>query len=155
MMSSSIAKSQVHPWKRLFRDICVYLLFECGLFVIVNRLVHATEAKLFGPYLALAVPGVIFLLLVRVLWRWEERGPSPRSLAFGWGLSVALFFLAVCAALFYSIVELQLDNPSDAVWTIGMMGVSFTVLGFSIPYKMTLERISAKAAKDMNGAQRD
>lgn len=154
-MMPSAPKSQANTRRWMFWDICLYLFLELGLFVTVKYVFHVTEERLLGPYVALAVPGVIFLVLVRGLWKWEERGPSPARLAFGWGLSVALLFLAICVAFFYSSVELQLVDPNDAVWVFGMMGVAVTALGFFIPYNMTLQRISSKVARNTNGSRPD
>jgi hypothetical protein len=124
--------------------ICVYLVLTGGVFVIVKQIAHITYAEIVGPYLAFAVPGVIFLLLVRWLWKWEAHGLSPMRLAFAWSLSIALFFLAVCSALFYSGVELKLVDPNDAVWVFGMMVVGGSVSAALIPYKMMLARISGR-----------
>lgn len=141
-MRPSRQKSQASTGRWLFVNICIYLFLELGLCVAVKYVFGVTAEKLIGPYLALAAPGVIFLLMVRWLWRWEERGASSTLVAFGWGLSVALFFLAVCAAFFYSSLHLELLNASDAAWIFAMMGASSTVLGFFIPYKMKLEQMS-------------
>ncbi len=85
-----------------------------------------------------------FLLLVRWLWKWEERGLSPKRLAFAWSLSMVLFFLGICSALFYSSVKFKLVQPSDAVWVFGMMAVGGTVSVAFKAYNMTLARTSAK-----------
>lgn len=61
---------------------------------------------------------------------------------------MALFFLATCAAFFYTSVKLHIVDASDAVWVFGMMAVAGIPLSFFIPYKMTLERIAAKAVND-------
>jgi hypothetical protein len=135
----------------IFWDICVYLTFELASALMVKLIFHKTAGQLVGPYLSIAAPGVSFLLLVRWLWRWKERGPSPKQLALGWGLSIALFFLALSAAFFYSSVELRFVNSSDAVWVFGMMGVGGTTAGFLAGYTMTLQRISAKAVNNADG----
>lgn len=152
-MQTTISKPKVDSWKVLFRDIILYLLAERGTFVVIKHLCHLTEEKLIGPYTAIAVPGVIFLVLVRWLWMWEARRPSPRRLALGWGVSISMFFCALSVAFFYTTVELGFFNADDAVWIMGMAGVSSTLLGFFIPYNMTLERLSAVAASNTNDSR--
>jgi len=144
MVTSSVPKSKANIWTTVVWAICTYLVFELGMFIIVKYIAHAGEGELLGPYLALAVPGVIFLLVVGWLWKWEELGQSPRWLAYGWGLSIALFFLSVCAALFYSSVKLRIIDPSDAVGVFGLMVVGGTLSGFLGGYTMTLRRIFSK-----------
>ena len=129
----------------MFGPICLYLALETGSFVIVKFIAHTTVGELSGPYLALAIPGVILLLLVGLLWKWEERGLSPARLAFAWGLSIALFSLALSAAFLYSSLKLRLFDYGATIFAFGMMATVNTVIGFFVPYKMTLERMSAKA----------
>jgi len=151
-MASSILRSRAKFWMRMFWALCLYLALELGPFVIVKHVLHTTEEKLAGPYLAFAVPGVIVLLLAWWLRKWEERGPSPRRLAFGWGLSAAFFFSAVAGAFFYSGVTLHLLNPSKigSFITVGALGV--LIASFSL-YYTALSRISARATRNTDGAR--
>jgi len=144
MTRPSTHKSLPNVWTRMLGPICLYLVLETGTFVIVKYIVHATVREILGPYLAFAMPGVIFLLLVGRLWKWEEDGLSSARLAFAWGLSVALLFFAISAASFYSILKLRLVDFGAAIFAFGMMAVIGTAAGFFIPYSMTLERMSAR-----------
>ena len=80
----------------------LYLVGELGLFVLVKLLFRATWSELVGPYLAFAVPMMIFLLFVWLLRTWENSNPSPRRLALAWGLNVALLASMVDGAFDYS-----------------------------------------------------
>lgn len=132
----------------MFWAICIYLALELAPALMAKLLLHKAVGQLVGPYLAFALPGVSSLLLILWLWKWEERGASPTHLALGWGLTLAFFSLALSAALLYSVVNLRLANPSDAVWVFGIIGVGGTASGFFVAYNMTLTRVSAKAVRD-------
>jgi hypothetical protein len=133
----------------MFGALCLYLALERGLFVIVKNVLHTTEGELAGPYLAFAVPGVIILLLAWWLRKWEERGPLPRRLALGWGLSAALFFSTGAIAFFYSAVKLHLLNPNDIASFIVVGAGGVLIASFSL-YRSAITRISARSARNMD-----
>ena len=147
MVTSSIPKTPANMRIAMLWAICLYLALEGVPFVVVKLIANVSVGELFGPYLAFAVPGVIFLLLAMSLRRWEERGPPPRRLALGWGLSIVFFFLAICGACFYASVTLRFVHRDDAVWVFGMMAVAGTPVGFFMMYNMVLQRIASRAAK--------
>jgi drug/metabolite transporter (DMT)-like permease len=151
-MTSSISRSPANFWMRMFWAFCLYLVLELGLFVIVKQGLHATEGELAGPYLAFAVPGVIVLLLAWWLRKWEERGPSPRRLALGWGLSGLLFFCAVAIAFFYSGVELHLLNLG-VVASFIVVGVGGVLIASFSLYHSALRSISARTTRNTDGTR--
>lgn len=69
----------------MFWAIGLYLALVLALFSIVKLVAHVTDGQAVEPYLALAVPGVPFLLLVSRLWKWEQQGLPPTRLAIWWG----------------------------------------------------------------------
>ncbi len=150
-MTSSIARPRANIWVRMVWAVGLYLALELGLFVIIGQILHATVRALAGPYLAFAAPGAILLPLAWGLRTWEERGPSPRHVALGWGLCLALFTSALAVALVYACVEFHLVNPSD-VWILVAACVAGVLLTSFNMYGMALARISARAARNTHGA---
>src|ERR1035437_5598277 len=102
-------------WGWLLRGLPIYLGMEFGAFLLVGFALRKTVGELAHPYIAFALPAVIFFPLVWWLRAREEEGASPKRLARGWVLSMSLFFLAVIAATFYSGIELRLMDPKDAL----------------------------------------
>jgi hypothetical protein len=136
----------------MFWGLGFWLVLELGPFFIAELAFKKTAGELAGPYLAFAVPWAIMAPLIWWLRKWEERGVSPKCLAHGWGVSMALFGVASMVAVFYSGVELSLMDRKDAV-------VSFIVVVlFSVPifyctlYRWVLMRISARSSKKMGGS---
>ena len=146
-MRHSISKSRESIWVWLMWSLLFYLVLEVGPFLITASALKKTAGELVGPYLAFAIPWVIMAPLIWWLRKWEEQGASPKRLARGWGLSMALFGVTGIAATYYSGTELHLMDPKDAVG-----GFVFTLL-LSVPtfyfgmYHMALRRISARAAR--------
>ncbi len=130
----------------LFWGLGIYLALELGACRIAAQVLNKTTGELVGPYLAFAVPWAILAPLIWWLRKWEEQGASPKRLAREWGLSMALFGVAMAAAVFYSGVELRLMDTTDAVsgFIAGVL-ISVPIFYFGM-YNMALKRISSRAA---------
>ena len=89
--------------------------------------------------------------LIWWLRKWEEKGVSPKLLAHGWGLSMALFGAAVTVAVFYSGVEFRLIDKKDAVVSFIVAVLLSVPIGYCTLYLMALQRISARSAEKLGG----
>lgn len=152
-MKLSISRSQESIWVWLFWGLGTYLALELGPFLLAGVTLKKTAAELLCPYLAFAMPGVIFMPLVWRLWQREKQRPSPKQLAREWGVSVALFGLAVVGAVIYSGVRLGLMNPSDAIGSLVISVLLSVPISYFTLYHMTLTRISSKAAGEGGGTR--
>jgi hypothetical protein len=114
-MRISISRAWESLWVWLFWGLGIYLALELGPFFIAKQVLNKTASELAGPYLACAMPGVIFMPLVWWLRKWRERGMDSKRLARGWGVSTALFGVAVVVAVSYSGVKLSLMDPKGAL----------------------------------------
>src|SRR3954469_24448162 len=110
-MKLAISASRENIWVWLFWGLGIYLTSELGPFLIAGWLLNKKADELAAPYLAFAAPMVILAPLIWWLRKWEEQGVSPKRLAHGWGLSMALFVAAVGVAVFYSGARLSLIDP--------------------------------------------
>ncbi|MGB8480129.1 MAG: hypothetical protein WCE63_15055 [Acidobacteriaceae bacterium] len=139
-------------WAWLLWSIPFNLVLEVAPFLIAGGVLKKTVGELVGPYLAFAVPSVIIMSLVWWLRIWEQEGISPKRLARGWGLSIALFGVTVTGASFYSGVALRLMDPKDAlggfVATI-LLSVPISYFGMS---RRALRTISKRAAGKLDGS---
>jgi hypothetical protein len=152
-MKLSISRSRDNIWVWLLWSLGTYLVLELGPFLLLGVALKKTGVELLCPYLAFAMPGVILMPLVWRLWQREKQGPPPKQLAREWGVSVAVFGLAVVGAVFYSGVRLGLMDPSDAIGGLAVsVLLSVPILYFTL-YHMTLTRISSRAAGE-GGATR-
>lgn len=146
-MRLSISRSRENIWIWLFWSLGIYLVLEAGPFLIAGLVLKNTASDLSGPYLAFAMPWAIMAPLIWWLRRWETQGASPKRVARGWGLVMALFGVAVIVAVFYSGIVLRLVNPTDAA------GGFITAVLLSVPifyfamYQMALTRISSRLTK--------
>ena len=77
----------------------------------------------------------------------EERGVSPKRLAIGWGVTIALFHWAVIAACIYAGVTLRIVKSGDPAWVFafGMTAIVGTASSYFVGYKRMLEVICARA----------
>jgi hypothetical protein len=75
-MKLSISRSQDSIWVWLFWGLGIYLVLELGPFLLLGVALKKTAAELLSPYLACAMPGVIFMPLVWRLWQREKQGPN-------------------------------------------------------------------------------
>jgi len=145
-MRISISRSWESLWVWLFWGLGIYLALELGPFFIAKQALSKTAGELAGPYLACAIPGVIFMPLVWWLRKWRERGMDPKRLARRWGVSTALFCVAVVVAVSYSGVKLGLMDPTDALGGLVVsISLSVPVLYFTLHY-MVLKHFSTGAA---------
>jgi hypothetical protein len=131
-------------WKWLFWGLIVYSVLEACTFFIAWLALKRTVPELWGPYVAFVLPGAITLSLVWWLNSWRERGAPPKSLARGWGLSMALLGLTSVGALGYSEVKLHLVKPADAMVSFIIAALMAVVIGYFVGYRMALDRISAR-----------
>lgn len=151
-MRLSISRSRESIWIWLFWGIGIYLVLELGPCLIAARVLNMTAGELAGPYLAFAVSWAILAPLIWWLRKGEEQGSSPRRLARGWGLGMALFGVAAVVAVFYSGIALRLVDPTDAVGGL-IAGVLLSVPIFYFGmYHMALKRISLRAAGKLDGS---
>ncbi|MGB6194588.1 MAG: hypothetical protein WBF42_19145 [Terracidiphilus sp.] len=129
----------------LFWGLGIYLALELAACRIAAQVLNRTADQFAGPYLAFAVPWVIFAPLIWWLRKWEEQGETPKRLARGWSLGMALFGVAVEAAVFYSGTVLRLMDPTDvAGGFIATVLLSVPILYFGM-YYTALRSISARA----------
>ncbi len=151
-MKLSISRSRESIWVWLFWGLGTYLVLEFGPFLLLEVALKKTAAELVCPYLACAMPGVIFMPLVWWLRQREKHGPSPKRLAREWGASAALFGVAVVGAVIYCGVRLGLMDQSDAIGGL-VVSVSLSVPTFYFTlYHMALSRISSRAAGSRGSA---
>jgi hypothetical protein len=145
-MPSVTPTMPANVWTQMFWAIVLLLVLELIPAIVVKEVLHVTMGQLVGPYLAFAVPAVLFLLLAWWLRRQEERGATARRLALAWGLSAGLFVLTIGVALFYSASALRLIDPREFLGPLifavsaGTLVTSFTM------YRKVLPTISARAA---------
>ena len=138
-------------WAWLFWGLPIFLVLELGPFLIIGYGLKKTVGQLVGPYLAFAVPAVILMSLVWWLRVWEEQGTSPKRLARGWGMSVALWGVSVLVATTYSGVKLRLIDPMDAlVCFVGSVLLSVPIAYFML-YYMAITRLSSRSAAKIAG----
>jgi hypothetical protein len=132
-------------WAWLLWSLPLYLVLEIGLFLIIRWGFKKTVGELVVPYLAFAVPAVVMMPLVWWLRMSEEQGASPKRLARGWVLCMAMFFVAVIGAVLYSGIEFRLIDPKDALgWFVVAVPLSVPSLYFM--YRRTLSVISTRTA---------
>jgi hypothetical protein len=144
-MRLSISRSRESIWVWLFWGLGIYLALELGACRIAAQVLNKTADELAGPYLAFAVPWAILAPLIWWLRKQEEQGASPKRLARGWGLGMAVFGVAVSVAVFYSGMTLRLMDPTDIVGGfIATVLLSVPILYFGM-YYTALRSISARA----------
>jgi predicted Na+-dependent transporter len=108
---------------------------------------HKTPNEMAGPYLAYAVPGPIFLLVVLGLRTWEDRGGSPKRLAIAWTLCTTLFMFIILGATVYSGAKLHLIDPNDAVGILVVACVGGALIGPFMMYRRVLKVTTARVAE--------
>jgi len=140
-------------WAWILWSLPIYLLLEVGAFLIIRECLRKTASELIGPFLAFAVPWAIFAPLVWWLRKWEEQGATPKRLARGWGLSMALFSIAVMVALFYSGMELRLMDQMDAAISFVAMVPLSTPICYFVVYSRALTVISSRTSSKLGGPQ--
>lgn len=86
---------------------------------------------------------------------WEEQGTSPKRLARGWGMSVALWGVSVLVATTYSGVKLRLMDPMDALGGFVVSVLLSVPIGYFMLYHMVITRISSRSAAKMARAPRE
>jgi hypothetical protein len=150
-MNLSISESGKNIWAWLFWGLGFYLVLELGPFLIAGWVFKKTAGELAGPYLAFAMPWAIMAPLIWWLRRWEERGVPPKRLAHGWGLSMALFGVAVAVAVFYSGVELRLMDLKGTVVGFIVVVLLIVPISYWTLYRRALPRISARSAGKLGG----
>lgn len=144
-MRLSISASRESIWVWLFWGLGLYLVLEVGPVQIIGWVFKKTSGELVGLYLAFSVPWAIMAPLIWWLRKWEEQGASPKRLARGWGLSMALFGVAGIVATYYSGIELRLMDPKDAVGGFVATVLLSVPLFYFVMYRMALTRLSSRA----------
>lgn len=136
-----------HLWRKMAWAYLLGLVLTLIPFAIAGLVLHTSARALAGPYLAFLAPQWIVLTVVMWLRKLEERGASPKRLAIGWGVTIALFYWAVIAACIYVGMTLRIVKPGDPMWVFvfGMMAIVGTASSYFIGYKRTLEVIRARA----------
>jgi hypothetical protein len=150
-MKLSFSEFGKNIWAWVFWGLVFWLVLELGPFFIVGLAFKKTAGELAGPYLAFAMPWAIMAPLIWWLRKWEEVGVSPKRLAHGWGLSMALFGVAVAVAVFYLGVELHLMDRKDAVVSFIVVVLLSAPIGYCTLYLTALPRISARSAGKLGG----
>lgn len=137
-------------WTWLLWAIPINLILEVGWFLAVGWVLKKTVGELAAPYLAFAVPSVVIMSLVWWLRMWEQEGTSPKRLARGWGLSMALFGTMVAGAFFYSGVSLRLMNPEDALGGVVATILLIAPISYFGMSRRVLRTISKRSAGKLN-----
>lgn len=151
-MKLSISRSRESIWAWLFWGLGIYLALELGACRIAAQVLNKTASELAGPYLAFAIPWAILAPLIWWLRKWEEQGASPKRVARGWGLGMALFGVTVVGAVFYSGLVLRLmDPPGVAGGFIATVLLIVPILYFGM-YGRALRSLSARAASKQGSA---
>jgi len=150
-MNLSISEFGKNIWAWMFWGLVFWLVLELGPFFIAGWVFKKTAGELAGPYLAFAVPWAIMAPLMWWLRKGEERGISPKRLAHGWGLGMALFGVALAVAVFYSGVELRLMDRKDAVVSFIVVVLLGVPVFYCTLYRRALPRISARSAGKLGG----
>lgn len=148
----SSAKARESIWAWLIWGLGFWLVLELGPFFIAGSVLKKTAGELTGPYLAFAVPWAIMAPLIWWLRKWEEQGASPKQVARGWGLSAAVFCVALGIALFYSGVKLGLMDRGDAIVSFIAMALWGGCIVYFTLYHIALKRISERAASKHGSA---
>jgi len=151
-MRLSISRSRESIWVWLLWGLGTYLVLELGPFLLLEVTLKKTATELFRPYLACAMPGVVFMPLVWRLWQRDKQGPLPKRLAREWGVSVALFGLTVVGGVTYSGVRLGLMDPSDAIGGLVVSVLLSVPISYFVSYHVVLTRLSARAVSKRGGA---
>ena len=147
----SRSRLSIGSW--LFWGLGTYLVLELVPFLVLRSALMKTVVELAGPYLACAMPGAMLIPLVWWLRQREEQGMSVKRLAFGWGVSVALFGAAMVVAVIYSGVELRLMNPNDALGGLVVsVLLSVPILYFTL-HHMVMLRVPMRAATKGSGTR--
>ena len=145
-MIPSISRSRESLWVWLFWTLGVYLALELGFFFITNLLLKRTYTELVGPYLAIAVPWIVFAPIIGWLRRREEARALPARLARIWGLSMAFFGGAEITAILYSGLVLRfMTLTDDLVASVLFLLPSVPILYF-VMYYQALRHISARVS---------
>lgn len=137
---------RLNLWRWLSLSLPIYFVMELGAFLTIAWYLNKTVGELVGPYLAFTVPWAIVAPLVWWLRILEEQGISPKRLALGWLLSIALFFVAVMVATVYSGIELRLMDPKDALGAFVVTVLLSIPSLYFVAYRRTLRVISTRAA---------
>lgn len=137
--------AQAHTWTAICRDIGFCLVGLLGLFALFKLIFNLRTEALIVPYLLMAAPAAIFLVWVRRLWTWEERGMAPRPLAFAWCTSIWLLFLAWSGTLLYFATAFRALDPGDAVWIFVVQTAGVTLAGWAA-YRTTRQRLAQAGA---------
>jgi hypothetical protein len=151
MMRLSISRSLENLWVWLFWGLGIYLVLELGAFLIAGRVLNKTVGEMAGPYLAFAMPWAIMAPLIWWLRKREEQSASPKRLARGWGLSMALFGVVLGFAVFYSGFKLSLIGLSDALISFATVAAFSGLIFYFGMYHMALKRISSRSPAKLGG----
>ena len=129
----------------LYGALGAYLALELLPFLVAALASQKTVGELSGPYLACAMPAVIFLPLVWWLRRREKQGASPKVLARGWGVSGALWCAVTIIAVIYSGAKFQLINSKDSVDDLVFSALLGVPIVYFTLYYAVLMRISTRS----------
>lgn len=156
MTQPSMPSSRTNVWVKMLQAIGICLVVEFGLFAIIKYVLHVTWGELFPSCLAFALPTVVVLLAAWGLRNWEGHSLSPRWLALGWGLCVALFVSMLIAAVVFTGMKLRLINSSDLdVWGIAsaVCILSASLAVYRQTYRIMLQRYSTSVANDTDDSR--
>jgi hypothetical protein len=149
----SISRSQESLWVWSFWSVGTYLVVEIGSFLLIFGALRNTAAEPGWLSLAAAAPVVVFLPLVWLLRLREKHGISPKRLASEWGVSTALFAVAVSAATIYAGVKIGWMDRADAIGTLVLSVLLSVPSCFFTAYYMALRSISSRASSAANGSR--
>jgi hypothetical protein len=145
-MRLAISRSRESVWVWLFWGLGIYLLLEFGSFLLAAMLLKKTIGELVIPYIAFAIPWVIFAPIIWWLRKWEEQGASPTRLARLWALGVAVFGTTIYLAAFYSARMLDFMSGTDAlIDCVVVVLLTIPVLTFVL-YQRAIRVLSARTA---------
>jgi len=152
-MRSTIARLRANIWVKMFWAIVLFLAYVFVAALLVMLVLHKSAGEMVGPYLAYAVPGPIFLLVVLWLRAWEDRGASPKLLALVWCLCTTLFMFTIVGATTYSGVVLHLIDSEDRVAFFIVSGVMGAFIVPLTMYRRVLKVATERAAKRIDGTR--
>jgi hypothetical protein len=149
-MLPPISRSRESLWVWIFWALVIYLALELSVFFIAALVLNKTVTELTGPYLAIAIPWMVFAPIIWWLRKFEERVSSTR-LARLWGLSMALFGGAEIVAIVYSGVALRFMTLNyELIAPILVLLPSLPILYF-VMYHQALKHIGAREAMKQSG----
>jgi hypothetical protein len=127
--------------------IGIYGILVFQPFLAIWLIFKKSPGEIVYPYLACALPGVLFLLLISRLRQREAEGISAQRLARNWGMSGALFAIGTVVAVVYSGVSLGFMSHTNVLGGTTVSVILSGVIFYAGLHYMALDRISARGRR--------